>query len=391
MIHVFVNFLAASAGGGPTYVRNLVPQFGARSDLRVTVALSRSLRLEIASATNIEFVEMEIPTSRRFWYEQRMLPELIRQSGANVLLSAGNFALRRSPVPQILLSRNSLYLSQDFYRDLRSRREYRMWINTRAQAVLAKKSIHWASATVAPTAAFAEELQKWTGTRVIAIHHGFDKEIFARDHSDLPQQVQAQIDDLRGCLKILFVSHYNYYRNFETLIRALPTLRARLKGRPARLLLTCRLSAGMNPGLYRPDGAARLMKELNVSDMVVELGAIPYQQLHRIYANADIYVTPAYAETFAHPLVEAMASGVPVVASDIPVHREICGDAALYFERFSPEALADGIVQVATKSKRHETMVAKGRARAEHFSWKVHAEQIIALSRALLRHNSIEA
>jgi glycosyltransferase involved in cell wall biosynthesis len=391
MIHVFVNFLAASAGGGPTYVRNLVPQFGARSDLRVTVALSRSLRLEIASATNIEFVEMEIPTSRRFWYEQRMLPELIRQSGANVLLSAGNFALRRSPVPQILLSRNSLYLSQDFYRDLRSRREYRMWINTRAQAVLAKKSIHWASATVAPTAAFAEELQRWTGTRVIAIHHGFDKEIFARDHSDLPQQVQAQIDDLRSCLKILFVSHYNYYRNFETLIRALPTLRARLKGRPARLLLTCRLSAGMNPGVYRPDGAARLMKELNVSDMVVELGAIPYQQLHRIYANADIYVTPAYAETFAHPLVEAMASGVPVVASDIPVHREICGDAALYFERFSPEALADGIVQVATKSKRHETMVAKGRTRAEHFSWKVHAEQIIALSRALLRHNSIEA
>jgi glycosyltransferase involved in cell wall biosynthesis len=320
-----------------------------------------------------------------------MLPELIRQSGANVLLSAGNFALRKSPVPQILLSRNSLYLSEDFYRDLRSRHEYRMWINTRAQAILAKKSIHWASETVAPTAAFAEELQKWTGARVSAIHHGFDKEMFARDHSALPQQVQAQIDDLQGCLRILFVSHYNYYRNFETLIRALPMLRTRLKGRPVRLLLTCRLSAGMNPGVYRPDAAARLVKELNVSDMVVELGAIPYPQLHRIYAEADVYVTAAYAETFAHPLVEAMASGVPVVASDIPVHREICHDAALYFERFSPEALADGIVQVATKLKMHETMAANGLARAKNFSWKLHAEQIIALSQALVRHDSIEA
>jgi hypothetical protein len=52
-------------------------------------------------------------------------------------------------------------------------------------------------------------------------------------------------------------------------------------------------------------------------------------------------VTPAYAESFAHPLIESMSSGLPVVASDLPVHREICGDAAIYFPRFSPDALAE--------------------------------------------------
>jgi glycosyltransferase involved in cell wall biosynthesis len=118
--------------------------------------------------------------------------------------------------------------------------------------------------------------------------------------------------------------------------------------------------------------------------MVVELGAIPYQQLHRLYARADIYVTPAYTETFAHPVVEAMASGVPVVASDLPVHREICGEAAIYFERFCPEGLADCVFQIANGMEIRKKMVAAGLTRAGNFSWKVHVEQIMELSRMLM-------
>jgi glycosyltransferase involved in cell wall biosynthesis len=79
-----------------------------------------------------------------------------------------------------------------------------------------------------------------------------------------------------------------------------------------------------------------------------------------------------------------MASGIPVVASDIPVHREICRDAALYFERFSPEALADSVLQVADGREMRTAMVTKGLTRAEDFSWKLHVEQIIALSRKLV-------
>ena len=385
MMHFFINSLAASAGGGLTYVRNIIPQFAVQTDLRVTVALTPGLRSEFAKFSNIEFLELEIPAAARFWYEQQTLPGLIRRSGASVLLSAGNFALRKSPVPQILLSRNSLYVSRDFIRDLRSRREYRMWLDTRVRAFLAKRSIYWANATVAPSEAFAKELEEWSGARVIAIHHGFDRDAFTRDCTPLLAPVQAQIDAVDGCLKILFVSHYNYYRNFETLIRALPVLRKRLQGRPLRLLLTCQLAAGMNPGAYRADTAAQLAKELGVSEMIVELGAIPYQQLHHLYAQADIYVTPAYAETFAHPLVEAMASGVPVVASDIAVHREICGEAGVYFERFSPEALAGRVLQIANGTDMRKAMVTKGLRRAGDFSWRLHVEQIIKLSRALMR------
>ncbi len=173
MMHLFINSLAASAGGGLTYIRNVIPHLAASSDLRVTVALSPSLRQEFSGASNIEFLELDTPPAKRFWFEQTKLPDLIRRSGADVLLSAGNFALRKSPVRQVLLSRNSVYTSADFYRDLIARGEYRAWLDTRFRAILARRSIFWADCTVAPSEAFAAELQRWTGKNVQAIHHGF--------------------------------------------------------------------------------------------------------------------------------------------------------------------------------------------------------------------------
>ncbi len=385
MIRLFVNALAATAGGGLTYVRNVIPQIAARNNATATVLLDAGLRREFQALSNIEFLEWE-GTSRpglRFWLEQRMVRRLALRSGANVLLSAGNFAVWNAPLPQILLSRNSLYTSSDFDRDLRSRGETRLWLDTRVKAEFAEWSIHAADRVVAPSESFAEELERWTGVPISAIHHGFDSDTFLRDHSPLPDAARQKLECAGGAFRLLFVSHYNYYRNFETLIRALPAIRRELAPRPVRLFLTCRLAPGANPGAYRPERAAGLVRQLNLSEEVVELGSVPYSLLHRVYRSADVYVTPAYAESFAHPLVEAMSSGLPVVASNLPVHREICADAAVYFERFSPEDLAQQILAVAGSSKLAGRLAQAGKVRAAAFSWKQHVDQILSLAREL--------
>ena len=383
MMRLFINSLAASAGGGLTYIRNVLPQMAARADVQVVVTLSSDLRREFREYANIQFVELDGSLTRRFWHEQSRLPGLIRRHGADVLLSTGNFALRKPGVPQILLSRNSVYTSADFYRDLRSRHEYRTWLDTHLRAVLAKRSILWADCTVAPSNAFAAELRFWTGKQVHAIHHGFDREAFVSDETPLSAEVQEQLERAGGALRLLFVSHYNYYRNFETLIRALPLLRRLLPGRTVRLFLTCKLRAGENPGAYDPQAAAKLVKELGVSDMVVELGSVPYRQLHQVSRRANIYVSPAYTETFAHPLVEAMASGLPVVASNLAVHQEICGDAARYFSRFSPPELAESVARIAESGPTATRMAEAGLERARQFSWKTHVDQILKLAQTL--------
>jgi glycosyltransferase involved in cell wall biosynthesis len=383
-MRLFINSLAASAGGGLTYIRNVLPRLAKETDLHLTVALTPTLRDEFRGLSEVEFVEFAGPAARRFWHEQSRLPAVVRKSRSQILLSTGNFALRRSPVPQILLSRNSIYSSPDYYSDLLKRHEFRLWLATRASSLLARESVRWADITIAPSQAFAEELRRWTGRPVQAIYHGFDREEFLRDQDPLNSEVEKKLALTTSAVRLLFVSHYNYYRNFETLIRALPFIRQSMKGRPVKLFLTCRLVPGANPGYYNPQTASDLIKQLGVEDMVVELGAIPYRQLHHLYRQCHVYVTAAYAETFAHPLVEAMASGLPVVASDIPVHREICADAGIYFDRFSPEQFAERFTEVAGSPTMAEALSADGQARSRDFSWKVHVDQLLELARRLI-------
>ena len=390
MIRLFINGLAASAGAGPTYLRNVVPQLARRADAHATVLLSAELRREFSESSNISFVEA-IPNRgvlTRFAVEQTRLRDLLRRSRAQVLVSTGNFALWNSPVPQVLLSGNSLYVSNDFYRDLRKRGDYMLWIDTFIKGWFARRSVHWADVTVAPSQAFAADLGKWTGRDIVSVYHGFDRTLFTSDSTPLPDSMQNQLEQSADALKLLFVSHYNYYRNFETLIRALPILRDRLPGKKIRLLLTCHLSSSRNPGSYRAESAAALMSALGVRDNVVELGTVPYRSLHHLHRACDIYISPAYTETFAHPLVESMSSGLPLVVSDLPVHREICRDAAVYFPRFSPDALAEQVVQVQQSPELAATLSRNGLNRAQDFRWDTHVDRLLALAQELVSASS---
>src|SRR5271156_5620919 len=98
MIRLFINGLAASAGGGLTYLRNVIPHLSRRDDVHTTVLLNSALRGEFRDVANISFVE--VPSSdnalRRLMREQTEIPRLLRRSNAHVLISAGNFALWNS-------------------------------------------------------------------------------------------------------------------------------------------------------------------------------------------------------------------------------------------------------------------------------------------------------
>jgi glycosyltransferase involved in cell wall biosynthesis len=385
MIRLFINGLAASAGGGLTYLRNVIPHLARRVDAETTVLLNPIVRKEFGTLPNVSFIEISASgIVRRFLREQTTLPKLIRSSGAEVLISTGNFALWNCAIPQILLSRNSLYTSHDFLRDVRARGDYVIWTDTVIKSWLARRSINRADVTVAPSEAFASELRQWSGRRVLSIHHGFDTDAFTSDTAPLPSAVTKQLEQAKDALRLLFVSHYNYYRNFETLFRAMPILSKRLD-RKVKLFLTCHLKSEKNPGTYRTGSAALLANNLRGNDEIVELGTIPYRSLHHLYRACHIYVTPAYAESFAHPLIESMSSGLPIVASDLPVHREICGDAGVYFSRFSPEALAEQVLRVQGSPELSQKLSSNGLRRARDFSWHQHVEQLVVLARQLVQ------
>ncbi|HWZ83126.1 MAG TPA: glycosyltransferase family 1 protein [Terriglobales bacterium] len=385
-MRLFIHALGASAGGGLTYLRNLLPQLAARTDVSVTVLAGNSARDAVSNFNNIEILDISVENRgvlSRFWWEQREIPAFIRKAGAEVLLSTGNFAVWNSPVPQILLSRNSLYTSTDFSSDLRRRNEYRMWADTRLKGYIARKSIQRAHLTLAPSEAFAQELRAWSGHDVSVLHHGFNGDYFFQDRAPLSSEIEATVRGTEGAARLLFVSHYNYYRNFETLLRAVALVKERRPSGRIRLLLTCELAPGKNPGSYRTEEASALLRDLKIEEEVVQLGAIPYRQLHHLYKLSDVYVSPAYTETFAHPLVEAMACGMPIVASDLPVHREITDGAGLFFDRFSPSGLADKITHLLDSPALRADLRQRGLRRAQSFSWKDHADRLVAMASAI--------
>jgi glycosyltransferase involved in cell wall biosynthesis len=86
-----------------------------------------------------------------------------------------------------------------------------------------------------------------------------------------------------------------------------------------------------------------------------------------------------------------MACGVPIVASDLSVHREICGDAAVYFGRFSERELAQGVSELVASRVFCQQLKERGLRRSESFSWEQHTAEIVGLAQGLVTRTKAQA
>jgi len=104
------------------------------------------------------------------------------------------------------------------------------------------------------------------------------------------------------------------------------------------------------------------------------LGYVPEHDLPGLYAGALALAMPSLYEGFGLPVIEAMASGVPVVAADRSALPETCGGAALLVDPHDGDAVADLLVTAATDEDLRPKLIERGLERAAGFSWKRSAE-----------------
>jgi glycosyltransferase involved in cell wall biosynthesis len=106
--------------------------------------------------------------------------------------------------------------------------------------------------------------------------------------------------------------------------------------------------------------------------------------LERLYLMAGCVVVPTLYEGFGLPVIEAMGRGTPVVCSDIPVLREVAGDAALRFDPRRPSTIADAILAVLEDGERARGLIAAGRHRVRRYTWERSARETLASYRCAL-------
>jgi len=108
-------------------------------------------------------------------------------------------------------------------------------------------------------------------------------------------------------------------------------------------------------------------------------------QLAALYQGARALIFPSLEEGFGLPLIEAMALGCPVIASDIEVFKEIGADAALYFPRASASALTEQMRGLEADAELRDRLCARGRERARKFRWETLVAQTYEAYCELLR------
>jgi glycosyltransferase involved in cell wall biosynthesis len=135
---------------------------------------------------------------------------------------------------------------------------------------------------------------------------------------------------------------------------------------------------------HQPEVMAELAR-LGLGDRVRLLHSLDEADLRSVYSHAELLFFPSLAEGFGYPPVQAAAADLPVVASDLPVLREILGTAPVYVDPYREESMAGGIAQVLADKGLRLQMQEAGRAAAARFTHERCAREHLELYDRVLR------
>lgn len=176
---------------------------------------------------------------------------------------------------------------------------------------------------------------------------------------------------------LLYVGSLYPHKNVEILVRAVKLLRVTSHESRVNLVVVCGRSVFW-------EKFKKFVEQENAESFVKLVGYVPDEGLGALYRNAEAFVFPTLSEGFGLPGLEAMSAGTPVVCSDIPVLREIYGDAALYFDPKDANDIANKIQQILTNKGLIKGLIDKGKVRVKLYSWRKMAEETLGIYKSLM-------
>ncbi len=168
-------------------------------------------------------------------------------------------------------------------------------------------------------------------------------------------------------------------KNIRNVVRAFDTFCAENRASKMQLVL-----AGGVGGQF-VDSIQQLVSERGLAGRVHFVGFVTPGQLSYLYQNAIGFVFPSRVEGFGMVALEAMACGLPTIASATGALAEAVGNGALTVPPEKPDAIAAAMHRIATDAPYRAELIVRGKARAAEFTWENTAKETAALIHSIVR------
>jgi len=233
---------------------------------------------------------------------------------------------------------------------------------------LLKKSIFWATHIITVSEFSKQEICRVLGInkdKISVVYNGYDPDW-------LKISTVAEINKIKQKYQlikpyIVFVGTIQKRKNLNVLLNAINLL-------PSSISNSFDLIVIGKPSNHDKE-AVNSLNKMVAENKARWLNYVNSHDLKIIVKSAECLVFPSLAEGFGLPIVEALAAGTPVIASNTSATPEIVGGSAILFPSNSSESLCTALMELLTKPELREKLVIAGKKRALDFSWKASAER----------------
>ncbi|WP_457424690.1 glycosyltransferase family 4 protein [Roseateles sp. P5_E7] len=234
---------------------------------------------------------------------------------------------------------------------------------------LLRRGVRRAKLTVCVSDFVKHELMERFGLpeeRLLTVYHGVNSTFKPQPPAAAAERVQR--DHGLSNPYVIYVGKLHANKNIVRLIEAFDL--ATRGQEHVELVLVGRM-------FYGSDDIEQTVQRLGLAPRIHRLGHLPQDALPDLYAGAECMVFPTLWEGFGLPIIEAMACGAPVIASNIACVPEIAGNAAVLVDPLSTEAIATALADLLASPERRAELRARGLARAAEFTWERTARQTL--------------
>jgi glycosyltransferase involved in cell wall biosynthesis len=358
---VFVDMLSytGTKGGMETYTRELYRAIGESDPGMDFVALAskEGARLDLSWFPG-EVIRSGISGENRFiwaWGELFASSRRATRRGADMVHCPATLGPMRTPMPTVITIHDMLYWSHPEFMVTPFYTKPVKWMERKAAAN--------ATRVITDSEQSADAIRNFLDYPADRLHV-IPLAATSVRRSDIPFADREPL--------VIGSGQRRPYKNWESLIRALPLIP---EAERPRLVLT---------GGGQDDPLRPVVEETGMQAWVELRGWVTEEELSDLYRRARALAFPTLVEGFGLPVVEAMASGLPVIASDIPVLREVGADAAIWIDPHDLHSIATALRSTVTAPARLEERAREGLAHAEEFTWQRVADQTLAVFRQTL-------